>query len=97
MPLQRQQQVLDGLDDLAGRAMRRASRRYRQSVVAPMITAMDRAASPAGLLRALGPSLFRRMDTNDVEDALADCMTQAELIGEVSATPQGDTEPNDEE
>jgi len=75
-------------------------------VLGPVIEAVERVELPEDpdapitpgqvreLLTALGPKTFRRMDSTDLEERIADALFQSGAIGVVSATPgRGATPP----
>lgn len=81
-------EVQAGIELLAGRSVARMKQGYRRDID-PLIEAIERAKSPAGLKRALGPTRLKEMGTTAEAEALADCATQAALIGRVAAMPRG--------
>jgi phage gp29-like protein len=92
MPIRTQKQVMAGLDLMAGRAMGRSLKTYKREVVDPLVAAIGKAKSLKGLQKQLGASLLRKMDTSAFETQLADSLTQADMIGRVSATPRAGVE-----
>ena len=80
-------EVQAGIEVLAGRAVGRMAKAYRRDIE-PLIKAIQRAKSPEGLRRGLGVTRLKEMGTTAEAEALADCATQAALIGRVSATPR---------
>ena len=89
MGLERQTDVLDGLDRLAASGIHHATPAYRAGVVAPMVAAIGGAKGFVELLGALNGDLFHRMDASALETTLANGMAQSALIGRVAAEPRG--------
>ena len=88
MPLQRNRDVFDELDRLAGSAMRKAGPEYVEGVARPIVDVVRSAGGFAEVLSSLGAALFHRMDSRPLEKNVADAMGQAGLIGRVAATPR---------
>ena len=89
MPLDNQKAVMAGMDLLAGKAVRRLGKGYQRGVVGPMVRQLKNAKSLEELLRHLGPTLLREMDSAELEETLADAQVQAGLIGRTTARPRG--------
>ena len=79
--------VLAGTVLLAERAQRKAAKGIRRDLN-PLVEAIRKAKSPAGLRKLLSPALAERMGTDGLGDALADAGVQAALIARVAATPK---------
>jgi hypothetical protein len=88
MALRSQKQLMAELDRMNGRRIAEIGEKFQEGVVGPLVDTVKAAKSLKGLLRALGPGLVKRMDTAGLEDAVADTMIQAGLIGRVSALPR---------
>lgn len=86
MALTKHTQVLDGLDQLAGRALKETRREYRAGIVSPIVDAIRSAESVGEMAERMG-GVFVKQDPAAVEERLADALTQSALIGTVSARP----------
>lgn len=94
-----QRQVIGKLDHLAGSALGKAARDYRDGVLAPVIEAIegmprqgeqardDAAVEAARLLKRFGLSLLGRMDSTKTEERIADALAQSGAIGVVASMP----------
>ena len=83
----RHKQVVNELDTLAGRGMRRAAKRYRAGVLDPILQAIAGAETAKGALRRLGPGLVREMDDTAIADPLAETIIASAGIGAAVAAP----------
>jgi hypothetical protein len=85
-------EVNAALEVLNGRRARRVRRSgYGGQTIGPLVEAIestDGAEGADGLLRALGPGLYRRMRTEALEEELAAQEIQAALIGRTAARPR---------
>ena len=98
--LRNQKQVMGELDRLAGAAMGKAAAGYKRDVLGPVVEAVNGVAVPddldapiepdqvQGLLSAFGPKTFRRMNSTDLEQRIADALFTSGAIGVVSAMPR---------
>lgn len=89
MPLKSHKAVLAGVDKLAGRAMGQAAKGYRRETIDPLVAAIGKAKSFAGLRKALGAQRLREMDRTPEAEALSEAGVNAALIARTAAMPAG--------
>ena len=80
--------MIANLDRTSGGHMRRAAKQYRVGVVEPLVEVLKGSQSADEALRRLNVGLFRRMDSEALETAVADANVQSAMIGRVSALPR---------
>lgn len=79
-------QVLKGLDELGGRALRAGRAECRDGIVSPIVDAI-REAESLGEMAVRMSGVFMKQDAALVEERLTAALTQSALIGVVSARP----------
>lgn len=79
-------QVLKGLDELGGRALRAGRGEYRDGIVSPIVDAI-RGAESLGEMAQRMSGVFMKQDPAKAEERLTELLTQSALIGVVSARP----------
>ena len=79
------------LDRMSARQMKRASRAYVANTIAPLVAAIRTAGSGPEAITQLGASMLHRMESSDLEVAVADAGVQCGLIGRASALPKADS------
>jgi hypothetical protein len=85
----KQTDVLDGLDVLSDRSIRKLADSYGEAVsgrIVELLESLPDSGSPEGILRALGPGLVRALDPSVVAEELWRTLDQAAGIGAVTAS-----------
>ncbi len=100
--IDRQTAIIDELDRLGGRSLRRARSAYKSQTVGPLVAAVKGVAEGPRtsnvnnlkrLLAVLGVGLFAKMKADALADELALAMLLAEGVGIAAATPKEQTGP----
>ena len=83
MGLNNQKQVQAAMDMNAGRAVKRMARQFNRDI-GPLIEAIKKGKSFAGVERSLGVTTLKRMGTDSLTETLAVEGTKASLAGRTS-------------
>ncbi len=87
MAIRNQKQLQVAQERSNSQAIGRMAKGYRRDI-APLLTAMENAKSPEGLLRAMGPGLLKKMGTEATTEALGVESLKAAAAGVASGTPK---------